>query len=284
MSDRPDSFLDHHRIDSEGEPVVIDGYDTRASFLDEDEAEDELTDVHRPRLYDLLDVMMANEEHAVLLVLQGSDCSGKSGTLKHVVQAMNPVGVRVSTFAEPTEEERAEHHLDRIRRGLPRPGEFAVFDRSYYEDVIVPRVEGELDGEEFTDDMFEERLAEVLAFEDELAERGITVVKCFLNISYDEQRERFLRRIRRPDKHRKFELSDLDSRARWPEYRVAYGEVVGRTSTEAHPWHVVPVDHKWHRNWVIAQMLVEVFESFDEEYPPLEWDADELRAALEPPN
>ena len=283
MSDRPDSIRDRYRVESGGEPITVDGLPTRESFQDEDDTEEELTDDLRPRLYDLLDLMMANEEHAILLVLQGTDCSGKSGTLKHVVQAMNPVGVRVSTFAEPTEEEREEHFLERIRRGLPKPGEFAVFDRSYYEDALVPRVEGELEGEPFGDDEFDERLREILDFEEELAERGITVVKCFLNLSYDEQRERFLRRIRRPDKQWKFERSDLDTRQRWPEFRVAFGEVVGRTSTEERPWYAIPVDHKWHRNWSVASILVEVMESFHEEYPPLEWDADELRAALEPP-
>lgn len=279
LDERPESFRDRYALRSGGEPVTIAGLPTREVFAGEDDEEDELTDDLRPRLYDFCDLMMANEDHAVLLLLQGLDNAGKGGTIKHVVQAMNPVGVRVSTFQEPDEEEKKEHFLDRIRRGLPDLGQFAVFDRSQYEDALVPDAE-----EQLSDEQLAERIQEILDFEDELAERGITVVKCFVNISYDEQRARFLRRIRRPDKQWKFSIGDVETRRHWPENMVAYGEILGRTSTEAHPWYVIPADHKWHRNWVIAHILIEVFESFGESYPPLAWDADEMRAMLEPPN
>ena len=278
MDERPDSFLREYRLRSDGEAVPIAGLPTLEAYSDEDDEEEELTDDFRPKLYDYLDLMMANEEHSILLIVQGLDNAGKSGTVKHVVQAMNPVGVRVHAFKEPTEEEKKEHFLERIRRELPDPGQFAVFDRSHYEDAIVPRVMGELDDDELT-----ERIEEIIAFEEELNERNIHLVKCFVNISYDEQRERFLRRIRREDKQWKFAKSDIDTRRLWPEYMVAYGEVLGRTSTDENPWYVIPADHKWHRNWVIAQILMEVFEGLGETYPPLAWDADEMRALLEPP-
>ena len=278
MDERPDSFLREYRLRSDGEAVPIAGLPTLEAYSDEDDEEEELTDDFRPKLYDYLDLMMANEEHSILLIVQGLDNAGKSGTVKHVVQAMNPVGVRVHAFKEPTEEEKKEHFLERIRRELPEPGQFAVFDRSHYEDAIVPRVMGELD-----DDALTERIDEIIAFEEELTERKVHLVKCFVNISYDEQRERFLRRIRRDDKQWKFAKSDIDTRRLWPEYMVAYGEVLGRTSTDENPWYVIPADHKWHRNWVIAQILMEVFEGLGETYPPLAWDPDEMRALLEPP-
>ena len=279
MTDRPDSYRDRYAVRSEGRPIVIAGLETRESFDDEDDTEDELTDDLRPRLYDLMDLMMANEEHAILLMLQGLDNAGKGGAIKHVVQAMNPVGVRVTQFREPTEEEQKEHFLERIRRHLPEPGQFAVFDRTQYEDALAPYALGEMD-----DDELDERIDDLIAFEKELDEQGITVVKCFVNISYDEQRDRFLRRIRRDDKQWKFDIGDIETRRKWPDFMRSYGEVIGRTSTEDHPWYAIPADHKWHRNYVIAQILIEVFESFGEKYPPLEWDADEMRAMLEPPN
>lgn len=261
--------------------LTLAGFDPAETLLSEPDAKSELADEIRPRLFDLHELMMANEDHAILLVLQGLDCSGKNGTIKHVVSAMNPAMVRVASFTEPEGDEEDEHFLERIRRRVPERGRLTVFDRSHYEDLFVPAVE-----EGMSADEFDERVGEVIDFERELTDDGITIVKCLLHISYDEQRERFLRRLRRTDKRWKFSESDIDTRNKWDEWQVVYGKAVGRTSTEHAPWYVVPADHKWHRNWVVGTLLVEHFERFGESYPEPYTDAQlaELRARLEAPN
>ncbi len=264
-----------------GVDVIVAGFDPGLTMIDKSEAKDELTSTLRPRLFDLHELMMANEEHAILLVLQGLDCSGKNGTIKHVVSAMNPARVRTASFTEPEGDERAEHFLGRIRREAPQPGELVVFDRSHYEDVFVPAVHDGMDGDEF-----DARIDEIVEFENELVDNGVTIVKCFLHISYDEQRERLLRRLRRRDKRWKFSEADLDTRGRWPEWEVVYGKAIGRSSTATAPWFIVPSDHKWHRNWAIASLLIEHFERFGEQYPELdaETDIETLRGRLARPN
>ena len=263
-----------------GEDLLIAGLDPARTLVDKSEAKSQLDDL-RAELFDLHELMMANEHHAVLLVLQGLDCSGKNGTIKHVVSAMNPAGVHIASFREPEGDERDEHFLERIKRQVPEPGNLTVFDRSHYEDTFVPAVHDGMDGDEF-----DERLDEICAFERELVERNVMVIKCFLHISYDEQRERVLRRLRRRDKWWKFSEADLEARARWPEWEVVYGKAIGRTSTDVAPWFAVPADHKWHRNWVVANLLAEHFRQLGEDYPELdtENDIDTLRAQLAPPH
>jgi PPK2 family polyphosphate:nucleotide phosphotransferase len=263
-----------------GTDLLIAGLDAGHTFLDKDDAKDELDDL-RDELFDLHELMMANEDHAVLLVLQGLDCSGKNGTIKHVISAMNPANVQIASFTEPDEDEQDEHFLERIKRQVPEPGNLTVFDRSHYEDTFVPAVHDGMDGDEF-----DERLEEICAFEQELVDRNVVVIKCFLHISYDEQRYRLQRRLRRRDKRWKFSAADIETRARWPEWEVVYGKAIGRTSTEAAPWYAIPADHKWHRNWAIATILAEQFRQLGEIYPEPFSDAEleELKARLEPPN
>jgi PPK2 family polyphosphate:nucleotide phosphotransferase len=277
----PSTPLSSLLIAQGGHDLVLAGLDPSMTVIGKADAKDELRQSLRPRLFDLHELMMANEDHGVLLVLQGLDCSGKNGTIKHVISAMNPAAVRVASFTEPEGDEREEHFLERIRRQVPHPGELVVFDRSHYEDVLVPAVHDGMSGDEF-----DSRLDEIVEFEAGLARDGITVVKCFLHISYDEQRERLLRRLRRRDKWWKFSESDLDTRRKWAEFDVVYGKAIARSSTEAAPWFVIPADHKWHRNWAIASLLVEYFERFGEQYPELDTksDVETLRAQLAPPN
>jgi PPK2 family polyphosphate:nucleotide phosphotransferase len=277
MSDRK---LSQRLIPPLDADLTLAGFDPSTTFVSKSDAEDELPDL-RERLFDLHELMMANEDHAVLLVLQGLDCSGKNGTIKHVVAAMNPAAVHVASFLAPEGAEKREHFLERIKRRVPGPGQLTVFDRSHYEDVLVPAVT-----EGMTGDEFDERIGEIVEFEQQLVDDGVSIVKCLLHISYDEQRARFLRRLRRHDKRWKFSEHDIDTRTKWGEWQVVYGKAVGRSSTEAAPWHIVPADHKWHRNWVIARLLVEQFERFGESYPEPFSDAEleALRARLEPPN
>jgi PPK2 family polyphosphate:nucleotide phosphotransferase len=236
--------------------------------------EEELAD----ELFDLHEMMMAAEEQALLLILQGTDASGKSGTIKHVVRRVNPVGVRVAGFVEPDAEEERHHFLWRIREELPPLGHLGAFDRSHYEDLVVPVVEGEID-----ENQLENRIGEVRDFEQELVDGGTVIVKCYLHLSYDEQRERFLRRLRREDKRWKFNPSDMEARRQWDDYQAAYANAIAATDTDDAPWYIIPADHKWYRNWAIARLLISTMRSMGVGYPQPDLDLDSLRSELAPP-
>jgi PPK2 family polyphosphate:nucleotide phosphotransferase len=261
--------------------VNLAGYPTDSTpFVDSKSAAvDELEGELHEALFDRHELLYAEEERSILLVLQGLDASGKNGTIKHVVIAMNPAGVRVASFKEPTEEEQQHHFLWRYRTELPAPGQLGVFNRSHYEDLIVPTVTGAL-----PDDEIAERIDEVNDFESELSANGTTIIKCLLHISFDEQRERFLRRLRRDDKRWKFSESDLDTRAQWDDYQAAYGAVVAGTTSESAPWYVIPADHKWYRNWVIAQLVIGTIDALGPAYPQPDLDIESLRDRLAAPN
>ncbi|MGB3737182.1 MAG: PPK2 family polyphosphate kinase [Ilumatobacter sp.] len=261
--------------------VNLAGYDAAETpfMSDEDDAEDELEDEMHEQLFDAHELVFAEADRKVLLVLQGLDCSGKNGTIKHVVIAMNPAGVRVASFEKPTAEEQEEHFLDRVRRSVPGPGQLGVFDRSHYEDVLVPMALGTED-----ESTIDGRIDEINEFEAELVESGTTIVKCMLNISFDEQRERFLRRLRRDDKRWKFSESDLETRRYWNAFQTAYGNTIARTSNDTAPWYVIPSDHKWYRNWVIAKLLLATFDGMGASYPQPDLDLEDLRNRLAPPN
>ncbi|MCL2553277.1 MAG: polyphosphate kinase 2 family protein [Actinomycetia bacterium] len=237
------------------------------------------TEKLRTRLADLQERLFAQstagDPRRVLLVLQGMDTSGKGGTIKHVATGLNPTGVRVTAFKTPTAEERAHPFLWRIRKALPAAGEIGVFDRSHYEDVLIVRVHDMVPRA-----TWRRRYDAINRFEQSLADDGVTVVKVFLHISYEEQRARLLARLDRPDKHWKFTIGDVDERAMWPAYREAYEAVLERCSTEAAPWYVVPANRKWYRNWAISTLLLEHLEQIDPQYPKGDFDVAESRARL----
>jgi PPK2 family polyphosphate:nucleotide phosphotransferase len=275
----PGSVSAELRAPVTGEPLILDGLSTDATPLikGRSDAERQLADMH-PTLADLHDRLMAEQQHAVLVVLQGLDTSGKSGTIKHAGRGLNPVGASVASFKEPDAREAAEPFLARIRRQLPDPGNITFFDRSHYEDIIVPDALDDLSDKDIT-----KRVQAINDFESELVDSGTIVLKCLLHISYDEQRIRFLRRLERPDKQWKFKESDLETRAQWPRFQAAYGAAIGRTSTETAPWFVVPSDHKWYRNWAVASLLCEHLASLKSEYPALIGNSEDFRARLEAP-
>jgi PPK2 family polyphosphate:nucleotide phosphotransferase len=215
----------------------------------------------------------------VLLVLQGIDTSGKGGTTEHVVGACGPIGVEYTAFKKPTEDELRHDFLWRIRKRLPAPGVIGIFDRSHYEDVIVPQVHRLL-----PDDEIDARYEQINAFERDLVAHQVTVLKCFLHISYDTQRERLLARIERPHKHWKFQESDLDERKLWPDYQRSFETMLQRCDTADAPWYVVPSDSKKYRNWAVGQLLLETLESLDPHYPGEHLDVPALRQRLAPPN
>jgi PPK2 family polyphosphate:nucleotide phosphotransferase len=191
---------------------------------------------------------------------------------------LGPAGVRITAFKKPTAEETAHHFLWRIRRALPGPGIVGVFDRSHYEDVLVPRVH-----ETMPEAQWRRRYDEINAFEAELAKSGTTVVKFFLHISYSEQRTRLLARLDDPTKHWKFHESDIDERAYWSAYQAAFSGMLQNCSTEQAPWYVIPSDRKWYRDWAVGQIIREVFDELDPQYPDCDLDVARLRRRLQPP-
>lgn len=218
-------------------------------------------------------------KRSVLLVLQGIDTAGKGGTTEHVIGACGPIGVQYTGFKAPTKTELRHDFLWRIRKHLPLPGVIGIFDRSHYEDVLIARVHGLVPQEEW-----ESRYDKINAFERDLVAHGTTVLKCFLHISYETQRERLLARLDRPKKHWKFNAADLDERARWSDYQEAFQAMLQRCDTAEAPWYVVPSDSKKYRNWAVAGLVLETLESLDPHYPDVTLDVPELRTRLAPPN
>ena len=212
---------------------------------------------------------------SLLLVLQGMDTSGKGGVIGHVVGLVNPQGVHIASFKRPTPEELSHDFLWRIRRQVPAAGRIGVFDRSHYEDVLVARVDSLV-----APRVWEARYDQITAFERELSEQGVTIVKCMLHISPEEQAERLLARLDEPAKRWKYNPGDLESRAKWPAYREAYEAALERCDADVAPWYVIPSDRKWYRNWAIAAILAETLEDMAPVPPAPDYDVDEQRALL----
>ncbi len=206
--------------------------------------------------------LWAESRRSLLLVLQGTDASGKDGTIAHVFRGVNPQGTRVTSFKPPTAEDLAHDFLWRVHRAVPRAGEIGIFNRSQYEDVLVARVRKLVPKQ-----VWKKRFADITAFETLLAQGGTTIIKCCLLISRDEQRRRFEARLKDPQKRWKFQRGDLEDRLLWKEYQVAYSEAIERTSTKDAPWYVIPADHKWFRNWAVSRILVETLAEMDPKYP-----------------
>jgi PPK2 family polyphosphate:nucleotide phosphotransferase len=221
----------------------------------------------------------ADGKRSVLLILQGIDTAGKGGTTEHVIGACGPIGVQYTGFKAPTKEELRHDFLWRIKKKLPPPGVVGIFDRSHYEDVLIVRVHDLVPPEQW-----EQRYDSINRFERDLVENGTTVLKVFLHISYDTQRERLLRRLRKPDKHWKFNEADLDERALWSKYQDAFQDMLERCDTPEAPWYVVPADSKTYRNWAVGRLVRETFESLDPHYPDVALDVPALRERLAPPS
>ncbi|AMM21882.1 phosphate--nucleotide phosphotransferase [Frondihabitans sp. PAMC 28766] len=203
----------------------------------------------------------------VLLVLQAMDTAGKGGIVRHVVGAVDPQGIDHYAFKKPTEEELAHDFLWRIRRELPGVGMIGVFDRSHYEDVLVAKVRSLV-----SPDVIEQRYGEIVAFEEELAASGTTLVKVMLHISFDEQKARLADRLARPDKFWKYNPGDIDERNLWADYQDAYEVALQRTSTESAPWFVVPADRKWYARVAVQRLLTNALRGLDLGWPPADFD------------
>jgi PPK2 family polyphosphate:nucleotide phosphotransferase len=222
----------------------------------------------------------------VLIVLQAMDAAGKDSLIKHVMSGLNPQGVSVVSFKQPSQEELDHNFLWRVARQLPERGRIGIFNRSHYEEVLVVRVHPELmerqklppelDGK----NIWKHRFDDIRAFEQHLARNGTLILKFFLNVSRDEQRKRFLERIEEPDKRWKFSMGDVTERKLWPKYMQAYEDMIRETSRDYAPWYVVPADNKWFTRIVVAAAIVEAIENLKLDYPKIEGKAlKELQAA-----
>jgi PPK2 family polyphosphate:nucleotide phosphotransferase len=211
----------------------------------------------------LQECLHAQQKRRLLLVLQGMDTSGKDGTIRAVFHEVDPLGLRIVPFKAPTPVEVAHDFLWRVHSQAPAAGELTIFNRSHYEDLLVPTVLGDLDA-----DAFDVRCRHIRQFEELLADSGTTIIKCMLHISKDEQRERLQARIDDPTKHWKFDVSDLDARKQWDRYQAVYRDALAATSTEHAPWYVIPANSKTHRNVMVAELLLRALAGLQLEYPP----------------
>jgi PPK2 family polyphosphate:nucleotide phosphotransferase len=216
------------------------------------------------RLTELQDRFWAEAERSVLVVLQGIDAAGKDGTIHKVMEAFNPQGCPVTSFKVPSAEELAHDYLWRVHQKVPRKGEIGIFNRSHYEDVLVVRVHG-LVGRR----VWSARYDQINDFERILADNGTTLVKFFLAIDKDEQRDRFQARFDDPSKRWKFSMGDLEERKLWDDYQAAFDEALTRTSTDVAPWYVIPANHKWFRDLAVASILADTMAALRPAYPPV---------------
>ena len=219
------------------------------------------------------DILYAQDSWSVLLVFQAMDAAGKDGTIKHVMSRVNPQGCDVFSFKQPSDEELSHDFLWRYATKVPQRGRIGIFNRSYYEEVLVVRVHQELlnaqkmPPELIGKSIWDERLADIARFEDYLTRQGVVILKFYLNLSYKEQKKRFLNRLDKPDKNWKFTAADVRERRYWDDYMEAYDEAIRATASKTAPWFIVPADNKWFTRLVVAAAIVEAVEKLDLEYP-----------------
>jgi PPK2 family polyphosphate:nucleotide phosphotransferase len=238
----------------------IDPADTgRFNSADETEA---LLQKQLEEISKLQNLLYAESRRAVLIILQGMDTSGKDGTIRHVMSGLSPLGVQVTAFKAPTDEELGHDFLWRVHRAVPRQGYIGIFNRSHYEDVLVVRVHDLVPKK-----VWKQRYEQINEFEKTLVRNNVVILKFFLHISKGEQRERLRQRLDDPARYWKFSLKDVEERKLWSSYRKAYEAVLERCSTKWAPWHIIPADHKWYRNLLVAESIVKAMRALDMKYP-----------------
>jgi PPK2 family polyphosphate:nucleotide phosphotransferase len=258
-----------------GKPIDLADWDTRADVVESDgdgykkQLRDRTDDLHA-----LQEMLYADNRHALLLIFQAMDAAGKDGAIEHVMSGINPQGCQVYSFKRPSEEELDHDFLWRTTRALPERGRIGIFNRSYYEEVLIVRVHpGILQGQRLpmelveANDIWDGRFTSIRDFEAHLARNGTTVVKFFLHLSKEEQRKRFLDRIDEPEKNWKFALADVEERAHWDAYQAAYASCLAETSTKASPWYVVPADHKKSARLIISEIILDTIRGMKLEFP-----------------
>jgi PPK2 family polyphosphate:nucleotide phosphotransferase len=227
---------------------------------------------HQEKLIELQELMYAEDKHALLVVLQGMDASGKDGAIEHIFSGVNPQGCHVTSFKQPSAEELQHDYLWRVHRAAPARGMIGIFNRSHYEEVLVVRVHQGLSKDDLRD-----RFDAINDFEKMLGKNGTTILKFFLHISKDEQKQRLQERLDDPKKHWKVNPDDLKERERWNEYQKAYEDVLRNCSTKHAPWYIIPADHKWYRNVLISQILVDTFSGLKMKYPKSRFDLSKMK-------
>jgi PPK2 family polyphosphate:nucleotide phosphotransferase len=275
-----------------GSRVRIADYDPRGALLldlDEPEQEGSLKERAREFLQENLDelehaqeLLWASDTYSVLVVLQAMDAAGKDGVIKHVMSGLNPQGCDVRSFKRPSDEELDHNFLWRYQKAVPERGRIGIFNRSYYEEVLVVRVHPEIlerqklppgrRGKAF----WQERFDDINAFEQHLARNGTAILKFFLNVSKKEQKKRLVERLEDPEKHWKFSMGDLEERAYWDDYMHAFEEAIEATSTKWAPWYVIPADNKWVARALVASILTTAIEDLDLAYPEVSADQERL--------
>jgi PPK2 family polyphosphate:nucleotide phosphotransferase len=265
--------MDRYRVEP-GSQVDLSQWDPndKSAFpMKKKEGRKQLLDLNQ-RLEALQELLYAEHKHKVLIVLQGMDTAGKDGTIRHVFEGVNPQGVRVAGFKKPTPQELDHDFLWRVHQQAPGRGEIVIFNRSHYEDVLVVRVHNLVPVA-----VWSKRHDHINAFERLLADEGTTILKFFLHIDLEEQRERLQARLDDPNKHWKFNPADLEERKLWPAYTEAYEEALSKTSTAWAPWTIVPANRKWYRNLVVGTVIVEALEALKMSYPEPGFDAEAIK-------
>jgi len=265
-------FVDPFRYDGSGRFHLRSQKTDAKGGLDKEAAE-KILEANRKRLNDFQERLYAQDRWSLLVILQGMDAAGKDSTIKSIFEGANPQGCEVHSFKQPTAHELNHDFMWRAMIALPERGRIGIFNRSYYEECLVTRVHPKLLTDEkiphrlVTPKIWRERFEDIAAIERYLARNGTLILKFFLNVSREEQRQRFLERLDQPAKNWKFSMNDITERALWPRYQAVYQDIVRHTSTAVAPWHVVPADHKWFARVVIGSTIVSALEALDLHFP-----------------
>ena len=272
LADELKPFVAPFRFDGSGEFHLKSHKTDERGGLDKDKAE-KILDANRKRLNDFQEKLYAQDRWSLLLIFQGMDAAGKDSAIKSIFDGINPQGCEVTSFKLPSTKELDHDYLWRSMIALPERGRIGIFNRSYYEECLVVRVHPEVLAKEklparlVTRDIWRDRFEDISAVERYLARNGTVILKFFLNVSREEQRERFLSRLEEPAKNWKFSMADISERAMWAKYQAAYQEVIRHTSTRSAPWHVVPADYKWFARVVIGSTIVSAMDKLDLHFP-----------------
>lgn len=273
--------LDEYKFDGT-KKLKINAFDTKAKHLTTDkEMVLENSELNLRKLEVMQDRFYAQGTEAILIILQAMDAGGKDGAIKHVMSGVNPQGVEVTNFKVPSSNELAHDYLWRCMRRLPERGKIGIFNRSYYEDVLVAKVHELYKNQNLpkrckTPKIFDERYEQIVNFEKYLWQNGIRVLKFFFNISKEEQKKRFMKRIEDKNKNWKLSESDVKERKHWDEYMKAYESAINKTSTPYAPWYVIPADKKWFARFFLSEILVNTLNDIDPKYPTVEKEKEKL--------
>ena len=268
-----------------GKSIKLKDFDTSftGKFKDKDEARQKLEDDVQ-EMARLQDILYASNKYGILLIFQAMDAAGKDGTIKHVMSGINPQGCEVYSFKAPSKEELDHDYMWRCMKRIPEKGRIGIFNRSYYEEVLVTRVHEEilesqnLPDKHFNHDFWKKRYDDINNIEKYLVNNGIVIIKFFLNVSKQEQKKRFLERINREEKNWKFSASDAKERALWDKYQDAYETMFNKTSTDYAPWYIIPADKKWFTRAAVSEIVVKTLKNLNLEYPKV---SDEHKAELQ---